>query len=415
MLQRFHRCIREEDGAVLLLWALLLPIVAGCLGLGVDAGSWYLRKRDLQSVADAAAIAGAYEATVESRVATAASEVARNGFGSGSGVSVVANNPPLSGSNMTDASAVEVVLSQPQQLAFSAVFLEESPIVNVRAVALRLPAGYACVLALDTSAQYALEFQGNSTINMEDCIAASNSNANISAIVSGSAVLNAQTLYTVGGYDVRGNAELNTSTTPITGGTALLDPYANLAMPSFSGCDHNNYSTSGNATLNPGVYCNGMGFSSHANVTLNPGVYIVDRGAFDVGSHATVSGTGVTIILTSSTGSSHATAEVNGGATVNIAAPTSGTYQGIAFYQNRNAAAGGVNRFNGGATMNITGALYFPNQTLYFTGGATSGAGSCTQIVARIVEFNGNSGITNNCAGTGLNNISVPGVVRLVE
>lgn len=433
--KRLCSILRNEEGSVMILWALLLPVIGGFLGLAVDASMWYLKKRDLQSVADAAAIAGAYEQTFSNRVSKANNEVSRNGYGSGTNTTSNVFNPPNSGGYTSNTEAVEVVLTQPQSLSFTVLYLASQPNVSVRAVALRQPAGEACVLALNNSVQYALEFQGNSTINMPNCIAASNSNANISAIISGSAILNAENLYTVGGYNVRGNAELNTSNTPITGGTALQDPYSNLAMPNapfgtyytpaHSNCDYNNYSTTSTVTLNPGIFCNGLQLKSHAVATLNPGVYIIDRGTFDIGAQTRITGTGVTILLTSSTGSGHATINVNGGATVTLSAPTTGTYKGILFYQSRNAAASGTgncgnktNCLNGGSTMNLTGVIYIPNQKLTYIGGASSGGSTCTQIVANTVLFNGNtnSNINNSgCAAAGVTNIEVPGVVKLVE
>jgi hypothetical protein len=422
----------QDEGAVMLLWALMLPVVAGFIGMSVDVGTWYVHKRDLQSAADAAAIAGAYESTLTEKISAASYEITRNGYSSPTTSSIF--SPPGSGAYVGNSSAVEVYLTEPQNLAFTKLFISGNPNVTVRAVALRQAAGEACVLALDHSVQYALQFQGNSTVSMPNCIAASNSNADISAIVSGSSILNAETLYTVGGYDVRGNAELNTTSTPITGGTALQDPYASLADPSFSGCTQTGYQAPNNSSgtptqIYPGVYCLGSNrsfkFGSQANVHLNPGVYYVDRGSFDVSGGAQITGTGVTIILTSSTGSNYATVSVNANTSVNLSAPTSGAYSGMLMYQDRRAAASGngncgnnVNCLNGGTNMNLTGVIYIPNQTLSYIGGAASGGSTCTQLIARVVQFNGNvNSVLDNsgCEAAGVDPLTVPGVVKLVE
>ena len=90
----------------------------------------------------------------------------------------------------------------------------------------------------------------------------------------------------------------------------------------------------------------------------------------------TASGTsGTTIVLTSSTSSGYATANINGGATLNLTAPTTGATMGLAFFQDRNAPTAGTsaNTFNGGGTQNIVGAIYFPNQGVTYAGGATTG------------------------------------------
>jgi len=56
----------------------------------------------------------------------------------------------------------------------------------------------------------------------------------------------------------------------------------------------------------PRVYCGGIEATGGATLNLDPGSYILDRGNFAVGSNSTVSGTDVTIILTSRTGSNTA-------------------------------------------------------------------------------------------------------------
>ena len=50
--------LKQERGAILVLTALLLPLMFGCLGIGYDIGNLYMHKARLQNVADAAALAG---------------------------------------------------------------------------------------------------------------------------------------------------------------------------------------------------------------------------------------------------------------------------------------------------------------------------------------------------------------------
>jgi hypothetical protein len=75
---------------------------------------------------------------------------------------------------------------------------------------------------------------------------------------------------------------------------------------------------------------------------LDPGIYYLDQGSFTVNGGATITGTGVTLVFTSSTGSNYATANINGGATVSLTAPTSGPLAGIAFYGDPNMPVGKV-------------------------------------------------------------------------
>jgi hypothetical protein len=164
------------------------------------------------------------------------------------------------------------------------------------------------------------------------------------------------------------------------------------------------HSNSGLQTLNPGVWCNGVSFTNDAQIKLNPGVYYVNGGNFNVGGAVNMTGTGVTIILTGS-GSQYANATIGNGATVTLAAPTTGTTAGLAIVGDPNAPSSTPSSsFGGGATMNITGALYFPTETVQFTNGIANPSG-CTQLIAGSMVFNGGASFNSNCAGTGTSTI----------
>jgi Flp pilus assembly protein TadG len=53
--------LADRRGDIIIMFALLLPILVGVVGLGVEVGSWYFAKRNLQSAADAAAVAALFE------------------------------------------------------------------------------------------------------------------------------------------------------------------------------------------------------------------------------------------------------------------------------------------------------------------------------------------------------------------
>ena len=159
------------------------------------------------------------------------------------------------------------------------------------------------------------------------------------------------------------------------------------------------------------------GMDIKGTVTFDPGVYYIDGGSFNLGSQANVSGSGVTFILTSSNaatnGASVATINMNGGAQVNLTAPSSGTYSGVLFYQDRRASAGVTNSVTGNSSSVLQGAIYTASQNMNFTGN-TGMNSNCLQLVARDITFIGNSTISNVCpSNSGTKTIS--GVhIRLV-
>lgn len=409
--------LSDQRGSAVVIWALVLPMVIGGVGLGLDVGSWQLRAHDVQSAVDAAVISTGYTVTgtgtQTTLTSTATSELARN-ISLYTGKTITVHNPPTSGSYTSNNWAVELIVTEPQPRSFSSLFTRSDPVVTRRSVALRQAGGNVCVLALDGTVGSALELTGSSNINL-DCIAASNSTSSSSIDISGSASLDASNIYTAGGYTLSGSADLTTDSTPITSATPITDPYSSLSPPSFSGCGGgNNKKVSGTTTISPGVYCNGLTINAGAVVTFSAGTYIIDRGTFKINGGATVTGSNVTIILTSSTGSNYAIISINGGATVTLTPPSTGTYAGVTFFQDRRASVGNVNRFNGGSTMNISGVLYVPNGEIDFTGG-NSTTGSCMQIIGRTVTFSGNSKATASCTVSGMSNITTPGSVTLVE
>ena len=179
------------------------------------------------------------------------------------------------------------------------------------------------------------------------------------------------------------------------------DPYANVNAPAVPNgpCQSVNVNTQTNATLNPGCF---GGMNLNGNVTLNPGLYIIDGGDFRVGSQATVTCNGCTIVLTNKVANSTqiGVVDIQGSPTINMSAMTTGTYAGILFYQDRRAVDGNGQNYqhhiNGSATSSFTGAFYFPKQEVYFNG--TSGMNTnCVQMVGRRVNFSGNTTITNTC------------------
>jgi len=150
-------------------------------------------------------------------------------------------------------------------------------------------------------------------------------------------------------------------------------------------------------------------------VTLSAGVYIVAGSDFKVNSGAKVTGNGVTIILTNTNGGYFAQADLNGNATIQLSAPTSGPWAGVLFYQDRRAPISitNTNNINGDASSKFKGVMYFPSQSVQMSGNATI-VDSCLQVIAQTVTFTGNFTLPTACADPTLKKIT--GVqVSLVE
>lgn len=413
-----HRFKKDCDGAIAIMFAVLLPVLIGFLALATDAGVWFVDQRKMQSATDLAAITAAKEiGNVDYYVLEeiVKDEAARNGYDEADGITFTVNNPPTSGSFNGDSNAIEVILSKPQDRFFSILHTESEPIAVSRAVAFKATSGEACVLALDPSASGAITFQGNPDVELDGCIIASNSSDSCAVTIGGSASLEADGLRMVGDYCENGNPTLDLDESAISGAGAISDPYADLSDPSYGGCDKNNYKAKNTQTLTEGVYCNGLTINANADITLEPGTYYITNGDLRINGGAEVLGEGVTIVMTGS-GSNVGSITINGSAELDLSAPIDGSgepYEGILIYQDRDAPAG-TNRINGGSTNNLVGTIYTPSQAVEFSGNS-SNASSCLRLVAKTVKFGGNSGMSHNCAGVGGDDVTTEDSITLAE
>ena len=313
-------------------------------------------------------------------------------------------------------SAVEVIVSQPQYLGLVALFRDGVFQVGARAVATLGGTGNICVLQLLPNWMTGISLTNGVRVTLEDCGMDANATGPSSLLATGGARLTAQSVSVSGDVSVSNGAHINATDGVKTGQPAVADPYADVPQPSYSGCDHTNMSIGWSAheqTISPGVYCNGLAFTNAARVVMNPGVYVIDRGRFDIGGGAKISGAGVTIFLTSSTGHNYADVYLGNGARVDLSAPTSGPLSGLVFFGDRNAGLSNTTEFGGGARADITGAIYFPSQTVTFGNGFSNDA-SCTQLIAAAIQFTGGVRFRNDCASTGVVDIGAS-KVQLVE
>ena len=115
---------------------------------------------------------------------------------------------------------------------------------------------------------------------------------------------------------------------------------------------------------------------------------------------------------TATTGQTAGPIDISGSAVVNLIAPSSGTYQGIAFFQQHGLANGAT--ISNSGTGNITGTYYFPDAPFAFTGNTATAVTAA--FVASTITIGGSSSLTNDSTGkiTGLAKTSV-GVIPVTH
>jgi len=424
----------DRRGGIVVMFALLLPIMVAFVGLGVEVGLWFQSKRDLQTAADAAAIAGAYEAqdggaTAASILAAATIDATRNGYSAATDT-ITTSNPASSGAYTADTGAVEANLTRSVSMLFASAYLGNSISIGARAVAnTGNTTDEACVLSLDTSST-GVAVSGSGNVAFDGCQVASNSSSASALSVSGSGDLTTDCYSVVGGVSDNGGLTVDADCTGKAGATAIADPYSSLTAPNES-CDVSGgytYNINGGTTTIAGtgsyndayVIC-GDFWVKQGTVTLSPGLYVIDGGDFKTNGNGNITGTGVTIVLKNGARINN----INGSSTVNLSAPdttdSAGDWEGMLFFQDpattSSCTGNNCNTLNGASTSTFQGAVYFPDQQVNMNGGNT-GASNCLQIVALRVAFSGNSNLDMDgsaCAAAGVTPIYIPGAVKLVE
>lgn len=413
----FLKRLREDSkGNLLLMAAAGMTALVGAAGIGVDTVQWYLWKRQMQQAVDTGATAGALALTFgRDHTAAATSELGRT-VNTTYTIEAI-RNPPATGSFAGDNGAIEVIATTSTALPFSSVFLANPPTIRTRAVATAVAIGNPCVRALATDG-IGVDVFGSAIVDL-GCPVSSNSPGGVSVDLGGSSYLNTDLILSVGGISYS-SGNLPSDTSIVTYGLPVEDPLADRDLSVSTSCSLNNVNItpSQTETLNPCTYRNGLRLQG--TVYLREGIYVISGGSLTINSGAVVrlapGARGVTFVLTGTSASNVATLSINGGADIDISATTAdqnANYAGILIYQDP-LGSDLSHTINGGADINLEGAIYMPTGNLTYNGDSSQTA-QCLLIVTQRIDFGGTNHIENNC-NTDLSAInSSAKAIRVVE
>ncbi len=377
--------------------ALAIPMLVGFLALAVEIGVLFVAKRHVQIAADAAAMGAAldylYNHSVTSAQSAGSADATRNGFTNGAnGVGVAINCPPTSGPNTGGgATFCEAIITQPNVVFLMNLFNRSSITVGARAVAGSPGTTGGCVYVLSPNGSPAMDLQGSFDFTASNCgIVVDSSDSDALNFTGGGGSLTAGSVSVVGGA---GGQTGDSSPAPLTGIAPISDPL-NIAGPTpASGCSNTSTATSltGNvASPVGGVICYSKAVTMN-NVTLGTGTYVFENGV-TLGGTVTSGVGGTTLDVQSGSFS------VNTGTVLNLVAPTSGTYNGIALMEPATNSST-ISMQKGDSSGSLTGIIYAPSAELYFqdSGGDKSGGVSFTTdlIVGTLKDKTATVTITN--------------------
>ncbi len=408
---------------------LSVPLMFGLLGLVAEVGWAYWRQEACRTAAEAAALGAGRQAQVAGSVSTSAGiytastttacpasptgassnnlmagclYAQANGFSNSGKQRVMytagTTNNPVAGSSPNYW--VRYTVTEALPTLFSAVLGFQHLTISGRATAgVFQGVQGACIYALDPTASSAISLGGNTQVSA-GCGVYDNSNSSSALTCSNNTTLNAGT----SSISVVGLAVCNgtVSPAPSQNQPQTSDPFSSVPAPPIpSRCDNTKgLSQSDNGKISMGsdgmyVICNGGGITMKSNGTLNlpSGIYILKGGGIDW-ENGTVSGSNITFYLT---GPSPSGIKINGNMVVNLTAPTSGTYWGLLFFQDRTLSSPPASTLNGGSTQNLNGTVYLPGSGVTYNGGSTS---SVTALVADTISFVGASYFGTDTNGT---------------
>ena len=403
---------RERRGAMLVFVAIAMIALLGFLAMTLDVGAGNRQRRIAQTAADAGALGGGTEiyrrmsgtALPDDSVrASAVNEAVRNGFPADD---VTVNYPPASGPHTGDVAYVEVIINRTIPTIFGGIFNITSLNAGARAVAGVGSFALNCVVSLDPTGAKAVEVENGGQMSTNCGVAINSTSPNaLDVNNSGTLDVSGSSIAISGGW----TGKKDPTPEPATSTAAVQDPLSYITMPPVGACTHTGLLTiTKDTVLNQGVYCGGIRIKSKS-ATLNPGTYIMAGGGLTVETSGIILGTGVTLINTISASYAFAPFDFGNGCKATLRAPTAGDWNGILMYGDPAGPTNAINTFacSSDDTPELIGALYFPNQTIFFNGSNTltdiTGA-----VIAKNVDVSAKVVITNDTSGsTALHRLSL--------
>jgi Flp pilus assembly protein TadG len=418
-----HNLLRCRRGSAAFATVVALVPLIGVVALGAEAGSWYVTKQATQNAADAAAYSGAFALactlsggscdttqTVDYRGKEFA---AQNLFcasgdattypgracpaslpaGTSRAVAIAIGDynagtfttPPASSGN-----AVRATVSQTQPGFLAAVLNLTTVTIGARAIALVRNPNSLCALSLgpDPGGGGALKLAGGASNNGTGCAMMSDTSVQFASAPgfsgSGWAVLAAT--------GCGGGSCANPGVTHNYFMPPAVDPLQGLKTASFNSTTGSS-TACGKKTITNGNTCNltplttaygDLTVNSGGTLNLAAGTYFFYNAS--VHFDGTVTGTGVTLVLLGSSSLSISGGGVNLSAPTGTRTPTS-PLNGVLI---DDQATGAVN-INGNGTVQLAGAMYFPNADVSFGGTVQPTNTACSEVIAKTLNMTGSA------------------------
>ena len=384
--EKLMKISKSEKGQALVFITLVAVVLFSIVSLAIDASMAFSDKRHAQNAADTAVLAGALaKVRGQSFNSAAMSRALSNGYdNNGSTNTVEVNNPPVDGNYAGNSEYIQVKITSHVHAIFGQVLGVSEMVNHAEAVARTTPStsssmyGGSAVVGLDPTGCKAVQFGGNANMTITGSGIYVNSTCAQNAFNNdsgSSAILSTPCLQTVGGY------EFTLGKVQVTQAGCLHNNVAPASPPQYPNitCGAKAATKTGD-TLSPGNWSGA--FPPNGVTHLQSGVYCVSNGNFQVNGGDTLIGHGVVIYMIDGF------IKWNGGADIQLDAPTEGPYKGLLLYlppSNSNVVV-----VNGNGDSHIVGSIWAPRSTITVEGGGGSAGLQC-QFLGWHVNLSGSS------------------------
>lgn len=389
---------RSERGNTAIVFAVAFPALLLASGGAINFAYLSAEKANIQKVADAASTNAARELSFArpdpDKVVAVAESYAASMLTGIAGTKVAARV-------LENMSGVEVQISTASVLPMPLPILDSTYALQVAATA-RVSAGPPiCVIALEPSADRAINLDKDARLSGPGCAVYSNSMASAGITAKMSAVLQAELICSAGG---KSGAKANFLPEPMTDCPVVPDPLVSRQAPSDGACREFDLTISGGSRiLEPGVYCQGLRITGGAQVVLKSGIYVIRDGPFVV-QDGMLTGTNVGFYLKGDA----ATFRFDPKTTIDLTAPKDGPLAGFLIFEDRQAKELREHRIQSDNARNLLGTIYLSRGRLLVDAKKpVADQSAYTIIVARRLDLNEGPNLVLN-TGYASTDIPVP-------
>ena len=350
LLERIERAGSDRGGGVAVVFGLGAVVLITLAGGGADYARLVSRRSQLQSAADAGALAGGN--ALKLAMSTSESIVGLVDQTIRAAANATPDRPVTTQIVVAeDKSSVFAKVEEDMKLTFGRLLGIATAKVAVKARANVVGKMRLCMLTLDPLATGAFNLQKDAQVTALGCSLYSNSTSLAGMVGNQNSMAKAETICSAGGYQ---GDRANFTPTPQTDCPAIKDPMADRPAPSVGPCASLPAGSSKKqplsvvtgllstenrienaVTLEPGTYCGGLHITKTAVVTLKPGIYVIKDGPLFVDSQASLSGVDVGFYFMGNMGGLLFDKKTS----ISLTAPTGGAMAGILMMEERSVSS----------------------------------------------------------------------------